>query len=71
MTRTAEFVLGLIGGITGVIASIVTIVFGFFVVGIVAIMPEDALGGLFSVGMIGIGVFSVFLCLDLPLLRRV
>ncbi|KGL38525.1 hypothetical protein BMT55_11915 [Listeria newyorkensis] len=61
MTRTAEFVLGLIGGITGVIASIVTIVFGFFMVGIAAIMPEDVWSGLFSFGMMGMGVLVFFM----------
>ncbi|MBC1603903.1 DUF4064 domain-containing protein [Paenilisteria rocourtiae] len=61
MNRTAEFVLGLVGGITGVIASITATIFGFFIIGVAAIVPEDTFQGLFSVGMMAAGVLVFFM----------
>ncbi|MBC6309480.1 DUF4064 domain-containing protein [Listeria sp. FSL L7-1582] len=59
MNRTAEFVLGLIGGITGVIASGTAMLLGVFMTAASAVTLED-FGSFFGLGAIAAGVL-VFL----------
>ncbi|AQY51264.1 hypothetical protein PWEIH_11590 [Listeria weihenstephanensis FSL R9-0317] len=55
MNRTAEFVLGLIGGITGIIAAGTTMLAGLFMTAASVATMED-FGSLFGFGAIAFGV---------------
>ncbi|MBC1934841.1 DUF4064 domain-containing protein [Listeria grandensis] len=59
MSRTAEFVLGLIGGITGIIASATTILVGLAITAASAVTLEN-IDGFFGIGALAVGVL-VFL----------